>query len=174
MKRIFLFIIIISGTLVVAGTLHVAAQVTAIAGVGVSIITPISIIKNVDMNFGNASVSGIAGGSIILAPGGARSIAGTGVTLPATTGTIAAAAFTVNGVPGFSYAITLPLSAVISGPGVASMTVNGFTSSPSGTGMLGTGGSQSLSIGATLTLAAAQAPGMYTNATSIPVTVNYN
>ncbi len=58
--------------------------------------------------------------------------------------------------------------------GSATMTVNGFTSTPSTTGTLGTGGTQTLQIGATLNVSAAQTPGNYTSATAIPVTVNYN
>jgi hypothetical protein len=54
------------------------------------------------------------------------------------------------------------------------MTVNTFTSSPSVTGALSTGGTQTLTVGATLNVAAGQAAGTYTNATGVPVTVNYN
>ena len=53
------------------------------------------------------------------------------------------------------------------------MIVNGFTSNPSATGVL-TSGSQTLTVGATLDVAAAQAAGTYTNSTGVPVTVNYN
>ncbi len=53
------------------------------------------------------------------------------------------------------------------------MTVDTFTSTPSGTGSLA-GGSQTLSVGATLHVAAAQAAGTYTSATPFTVTVNYN
>jgi hypothetical protein len=53
------------------------------------------------------------------------------------------------------------------------MSLGTFTSYPSGTGVL-TGGSQTLKVGATLTVTAAQAPNSYTNSTAVPVTVNYN
>jgi hypothetical protein len=42
------------------------------------------------------------------------------------------------------------------------MTVNGFTSTPSATGTLSSGGTQTLTVGATLNVAAAQAVGTYT------------
>jgi len=48
-----------------------------------------------------------------------------------------------------------------------------FTSTPSGTGAL-TGGTQNITVGATLTVAAAQAAGVYTSGTPFSVTVNYN
>jgi hypothetical protein len=53
------------------------------------------------------------------------------------------------------------------------MTVNAFTSTPSGTGAL-TAGSQILKVGATLNVGAGQVAGTYTNATGFPVIVNYN
>jgi hypothetical protein len=148
-------------------------QPSATASASANVISPIALVKNVDMNFGNAAVSSTAGGSIVLAPAGTRSTAGIGVTLPSTAGTVAAASFTVSGAPGYTFAITLPGSAIISGPG-ATMTVNGFTSIPLATGTLSTAGIQTLAVGATLNVAAAQSPGTYTNATAIPVTVNYN
>ena len=149
-------------------------QGSATASVSSNVVMPIGLVKTVDMNFGNAATSAIAGGAIILAPAGTRSTTGIGVTLPAMTGTVAAATFTVSGAPGYTYSITLPSTATISGPGTTSMTVNGFTSVPGVTGTLSSGGTQTLSVGATLQIAAAQAPGIYTNATAVPVTVNYN
>jgi Domain of unknown function (DUF4402) len=149
------------------------AQATATAAASATIITPITIVKNVDMNFGNVAVSATAGGTVILDPASSRTTGGTGVTLPATTGTVAAASFTVSGQSGYTYAITLPASCTISDASSHSMTVNAFTSNPSGTGLL-TSGSQTLTVGATLNVSAAQAAGTYTNATGVPVTVNYN
>lgn len=150
------------------------AQSTTIASVSASVVTPIGIAKNVNMNFGNAAVSSVSGGALILAPAGTRSTGGGGVTLPATSGTVAAAGFTVSGAPGYTFAISLPGTVTISGPGAAVMTVNGFTSTPSATGTLSSGGTQTLAVGATLNIAAAQSAGAYTNASAVPVTVNYN
>lgn len=150
-----------------------SAQSVARAGASADVIIPVGVAKTTDMNFGNAAVSATSGGVITLAPAGTRSV-GSGVTLPATAGTVAPAGFTVTGAPGYTYAITLPSSTVITGPGSATMTINGFTSSPSGTGTLNSGGSQALAVGASLNVSAAQVPGTYTNATAVPVTVNYN
>ena len=152
----------------------VLAQTTATASANASIVAPITMSKTVDMNFGNAAVSVSTGGSVTLAPTSARTTTGGGVTLPASTGTVSAAIFTVSGAPGYTYTITLPASAVINGPGTATMTVNSFTSIPSSTGTLSSGGTQSLAVGATLNVAPAQAAGIYTNASALPVTVNYN
>ena len=129
---------------------------------------------NVDMNFGNVAVSAINPGTVILAPAGTRTTGGGGgVTLPATTGTVTAADFTVTGNGNYTYAITLPSSATLTRVGFTeTMTANTFTSTPSGTGTL-SGGTQNLKVGATLNVAAAQVAGLYT-CSSFNVTVNYN
>ena len=151
------------------------AQALATASASATIITPITIVKTVDMNFGNVAVSATIAGTAVLAPAGTRTTGGAGgVTLPATNGTVSAASFTVSGQANYTYAITLPTTATISDGASHNMTVNAFTSSPSATGLLSSGGSQVLTVGATLNVTAAQTPGVYTNATGVPVTVNYN
>ncbi|HNW54406.1 MAG TPA: DUF4402 domain-containing protein, partial [Bacteroidales bacterium] len=57
--------------------------------------------------------------------------------------------------------------------GSNTMTVGTFTSNPTPTGTL-TAGTQDVFVGATLNVAAGQAAGVYTNATGLVVTVNYN
>ncbi|MFD2286310.1 DUF4402 domain-containing protein [Pedobacter petrophilus] len=148
-----------------------SAQATASANASATIVTPISITKVTDMNFGNVAVSATAG-SVILAPAGTRTTSG-GVTLPAVNGTVTAAVFTVNGEGAYTYAITLPSTALTITNGAVSMTVTAFTSTPSATGTLAAG-TQTLSVGATLNVAASQAAGLYTSATPFNVTVNYN
>lgn len=153
----------------------VNAQATASADAEATIVTPISITKTTDMNFGNVAVQASTGGTVVLAPAGTRTRT-SGVTLPNVTGTVAAAAFTVNGNGTYTYAITLPSSLTLThsgGAGTGTMTVNTFTSTPSGTGAL-TGGTQTLTVGATLNVAAGQAPGVYSSLTPFDVTVNYN
>ena len=148
------------------------AQATATATATATIVTPISIIKTVDMNFGNVAVQTATAGTAVLTPAGSRTSTG-GVTLPATAGTVTAASFTVNGQGAYTYAITLPSTALTITSGVNTMTVNAFTSTPSATGAL-TAGTQTLTVGATLNVAAAQAPGVYVSGTPFSVTVNYN
>jgi hypothetical protein len=151
------------------------AQATATASASANIITPISVVKTVDMNFGNVAVSATVAGTVVLAPNGNRTAGGSGgVTLPATTGTVAAASFTVSGQAGYTYAITLPSSTTITDGSSHNMTVNTFTSSPATTGTLNGSGTETLTVGATLNVIAGQAAGTYTNATGVPVTVNYN
>jgi hypothetical protein len=149
------------------------AQSTATAVANATIVTPIAITKTADMDFGNVAVQTSTGGTVVLAPAGTR-VSTSGVTLPATTGTVGAAAFTVTGTGTYTYAITLPSAAVTltRTSGSETMTATTFTSSPSGTGAL-TAGTQNLTVGATLNVGAAQVAGVYQSPT-FNVTVNYN
>lgn len=170
LKQLGIALILSGGTT----TLH--AQTQSVTGTATALlITPISIVKNVDMEFGNVAVSSTTSGTVVLSPSSTRTTGGSGgVTLPATTGTVSAADFTVSGQPGYTYSITLPTTAVLSDGSGHTITVNAFTSVPVSTGTLSAGaGTQDLSVGATLNVTASQVPGTYTNATAVPVTVNY-
>ena len=148
------------------------AQDDATATASATIITPITITKNVDMNFGNIAVQAGTGGTAVLATDNSRTRT-SGVTLPTfSTGSPTAASFTVEGEENYTYAITLPTTVTILN-GVNEMDVDTFTSDPDATGVL-TLGTQTLKVGATLHVAAGQAPGTYTNTTDLTVTVNYN
>lgn len=150
-----------------------AAQETATATATATIVTPISITKTVDMNFGNVAVQSTTGGTVELTPLGARNHTG-GVTLPATNGTVTAASFTVQGNGNYTYNVTLPSAALTITSGGNTMTVDNFTSIPSGTGGALTAGSQTLTVGATLNVSAAQPSGVYVSGTPFDVIVNYN
>ena len=156
----------------VAFSISTFAQVSATANTTANVITPIAISKTVDMNFGNIAVSPVNAGTVVLAPASTRAKTG-GVTLPAVTGTVAAASFTVTGLGTSTYAITLPGTITLTGTPSGTMTVDNFVSDPSGTGAL-VAGSQTVNVGGTLNVAAGQAAGVYTNTTDMTVTVNYN
>jgi spore coat protein U-like protein len=155
--------------LAMASTLS-AAQNTAstTANATARIITPISIVKTADLNFGDVVSSAVAG-TVSVSVAGARASAG-GATLGNGTG-VTAAAFTVSGQANATYAITLPATATITS-GANNMTVNGFVSNPAGTGTLSAGGSQALAVGGTLQVGINQPTGSYTGTFS--VTVAYN
>ena len=145
------------------------AQVTATAEAAATILTPIAIVKTVNLNFGNLAVHPTTAGTLVLATDNSRSVTG-GVTLmPA--GTVSAASFTVTGNPDAIYTITLPGSIIITSGG-NTMTVNTIISSPTPTGTL-TLGTSTLLVGATLVVPGGQAAGLYTNTTDLDVTVNY-
>ncbi len=80
----------------------------------------------------------------------------------------------VTGDPNVGYFIELPADnfVTLSGPG-SDMKVTSFSSDPAGAnGLLSAGGSQSLSVGGTLSIGNGQAPGSYSG--SFSVIVNYN
>ena len=156
----------------IAITISSFAQVSATATTSATVITPIAISKTVDMNFGNIAVSPTVAGTVVLIPAGTRTKTG-GVTLPAVTGTVTAASFAVTGLGTSTYSITLPGTITLAGVPSGSMTVGTFVSTPSGTGAL-TAGAQTVLVGGTLNVAAAQAAGVYSNTTDMTVTVNYN
>ncbi|MBL0339768.1 MAG: DUF4402 domain-containing protein [Bacteroidetes bacterium] len=157
--------------LVIGFAANASAQSTASASASATIVTPISITKTIDLDFGNVGASGAAG-TVSISPAGLRAATG-GATLPATAGTVSSASFNVAGQANYTYAITLPASVVISS-GANNMTVNAFTSNPALTGLLSGAGAQTVTVGATLNVGAAQAAGVYTSVTPFDVTVNYN
>jgi len=152
-----------------------AQNAIATAVTNATIITPISIAKQAtkDLNFGNI-VADADGGTITVSPLDVRTAAG--LVLPnATLGTIGAAKFTVTGLNNAIYSIVIPASISITN-GAASMTVGSFVSTPTTAtgGTLSASGTQEISVGGTLTVGAAQAAGLYTNAADLSVTVAYN
>jgi hypothetical protein len=148
------------------------ASTSASAAASATIITPIALVKNVDMNFGNIAVSQAVPGKIVLAPTGTRT--SSGVNLPNSAGTAEGANFTVSGQASYTYSITLPGSDTLTS-GNHTITVNAFTSNPAIMGILNKSGTQHLKVGATLNLIAAQASGSYTSVKDDDkIIVNYN
>lgn len=170
MKKFNSFIMII----MIAATTGAMAQESATASSSATIVAPIGIEKSADMNFGNVAINDEIG-TVVMTTAGATSITG-GVTLPANTGTVTAAAFDVTGEADYTYTIALPSSAItlVDGAGTPNeMTVGTFVSDPLTTGAL-TSGAQTVNVGAILNVAGGQAAGVYTNTTDLTVTVNYN
>jgi hypothetical protein len=166
MKKILAFSVVLFAF--TAGAFAQSATATATASA--VIVSPISITRTADMSFGNI-IADTDGGTVVLVPAGTRTL--NGLNSPSLPGTVTAASFTVAGLATATYAITLPATHDISN-GAQTMTVNTFTSNPSGTGVLDAAGSQTLNVGATLNVNANQAAGTYTNAAGFAVTVNYN
>jgi hypothetical protein len=171
MKKITLVISMIA--LYVGFSSTASAQVTASAPTHATVVAPISIALDTDMNFGNVAVSSSAG-SVILAPDSGRTKT-LGATLPATPGTVTAAQFTVSGEAGYTFIITLPTTdfTITKATTLETMTLNSFNSTPDATGTL-TAGSEIILVGATLNIGANQVAGLYENAAGFDVTVNYN
>jgi hypothetical protein len=169
MKKVYRFLAIT--VVILAFSANVFGQATNTAGA--RIIAPITITSDVNMHFGTIA-RGTVASTILLTPAGARSVATGDAALSGLAPAHAAGSFTVSGEPTAGYSITLPLDGTVTlaGPG-PSMGVNGFTSNPSGTGTIGAGGTQTLTVGATLSVGAAtQTSGNYSG--TFQVTVNYN
>ncbi len=144
--------------------------VSATASAGATIITPIAIAKNVDLNFGNVAPSATVVGTVTLSTAGTRT--NSGASLPTAAGTVTAAKFTVTGSGTSTFTITLPADNVVklTGAGTA-MNLTGFNHDAGVTPVL-VGGTKSFQVGATLNVGINQTAGAY--AATFPVTVNYN
>jgi len=144
------------------------AQASATANASATIVPAITISKTADLQFG-LIVAG-PGGTVLIGTDSSRSVNGpaglTNASFP-----VSAASFTVSGQANLAFSISLPTSATLTGPSSASMTVNAFSSNPSGSGTIGSGGTLAFAVGGTLTVGAAQTPGAYTG--TFTVTVNY-
>lgn len=111
------------------------------------------------------------GGTVTVGAGGVRS-ASAGVAL-VPSGAGATAQFSVTGDPSRTYAISLPANGVVlMTSGADSMAVNNFTGSPALSGQLSGGGTQTVFVGATLSVGSQQPRGSYSG--TFDVTVNYN
>ncbi len=145
-----------------------AHAASATANSTVTILAPVTITKTADLVFGTVS-AGTTAGTVVMSTAGARSVTGGAVLSSTATGN--AAAFNLTGNANSTYAITLPTSTTLAGPGT-SMTLNTFTSNPSTTGTFNGSGSATLAVGGTLSIGANQTAGSYTG--SFSVTVDYN
>lgn len=142
------------------------------AAASATVISPIEIAKNTDLNFGNIAV-GATNGTVEYQTSGTRVPQG-GITLPATSGSPSLATFTVTGQGNYTFAITLPTTAhTIQSPGNNTMTVTAFTSDPPTTGTL-VSGTKVVTVGATLNATANQPVGVYSSVNPFEVKVEYN
>lgn len=158
-------------TLACAALAPSAMAATATGNSSATVVTPIAITANATLDFGTV-VAGATAGTVVMSTAGARSVTG-GTTLSSKNAG-AAGTFDVTGQASTTYAITLPASISIS-DGAATpntMTVDTFTSNPASTGTLSTGGAQTISVGATLSVSGSQVAGTYTG--TYDVTVAYN
>jgi len=168
MKLKYIFFLILGNLLSYAAL----AQASDFASISVNIVTPITISKTADMNFGNVAIN-TSNGTVELSPDGTRTPSG-GVTLPIQSGTVSAASFDVSGEGNYTYSISLPTEDfLLFHPNSTDyMIVNNFRSVPENAGQLSSG-AQTITVGATLNVEAAQEVGTY-QGSSFEVTVNYN
>jgi hypothetical protein len=129
-------------------------------------ITPIDLTVNANLGFGQI-VATPSSGAVTVSPLGARTASG-GVVLGNGFGA-SAASFTVHGQPNAGYSITLPTSCSLAGGG-STMTVDTFLTNPSSLmGLVGSSGTTSFTLGATLRVGANQRPAPYSGAYDVNV-----
>lgn len=146
-----------------------ALAATTSANATATIIAPIEITKVDDLAFGNILAAASAG-TVELTPEATPTRTPTTVTLPVTTGTVTAAKFTLTGAAGFAYTFTPPASAatLTRVSGSETMTVTPWSNNLSGNaGTIGT--NDTIYVGGTLNVGAAQVPGNYTGSFSVSV-----
>jgi hypothetical protein len=152
-----------------------AADATDTAGISATVLTPISITKTADLNFGSFAADSDQAGTVVIATDGGRSFTGGANAISTNVGTVTAASFDVAGEGTATFSITVPSSDVTltRATGSETMTVATFVSDPLGTGTL-VAGAKTVAVGATLSVGAGQVAGSYVNASGLPVTVAYN
>lgn len=142
-----------------------------------TVIEPIAVTKTVDLVFGKFAPGG--GGAVTVATDGTRTT--TGPILSNSGATPTAAKFDVSGDNDSTYSIAwsgaIELSDSVSTETMAlerisDLTAGGATTGEASTGTLDGTGAQSVYLGGTLTVGAAQAAGTYTG--DVTVTVEYN
>lgn len=151
------------------------AQETASASATATIITPIAIVKNTDMVFGNIAVQTDAAGQTVTL--GAASDANASftslVTLPNFNKvTPTAAKFTVSGDVDYTYSFDYPATISLTNT-EDPMTITLTCNVEKAAGKLALG-SEILYFGGTLDIGTNQAAGVYNTVTDFDVTVNYN
>jgi hypothetical protein len=147
--------------LVVLAAALLAALLTREGGA----IADLGIAAGSSLVFGQIVATGVVG-TVTVTPGGSREVSGGA--LLGNGLMVAPATFTVTGEPNTAYSITLPDSAVLSSSS-EEMTADTFRSLPSDTGTIGPGGSQVVSLGATLHVGASQRPAHYSGTFSVTV-----
>lgn len=140
-----------------------AASATGTASA--TVVAPLTIVQTTGLNFGSFSV-GATGGTVVITQAGAVSKTGD-VQLIASSGATNGL-FTVAGAPSTTYSISTPSTlSVTSGANSMSIALNAPTSDT-----IGAGGTDTFSVGGTLTASGSQSAGVY--AGTYTVSVNYN
>ncbi len=153
--------------------LAASGNTTVVPGTASAVVTaPIQLTAVAPLQFGSMAQP-VTGGTLVLTPSGTITTTGDVGTAHAIAQAItpSAATFNVTGLAGTLFTASGVSSVTISN-GSATMTVGQFTinSSFSG-GQIGTNGTATFNIGATLTVAPRQAIGKYTG--TFPITVAY-
>lgn len=176
MKRIYYNLLTVA--ILSAATLPVqAADPSASARVDAELVQMVSLVTNVDMQFGRVALEGDVEGVMVLGIDG--SVNATNLFIPATGNVTATpAVFGVNGPVGTSYTVTIPSGSIslTKVGGTETMHVSAFTvklpSKAAGVTAGSIGTDNTITVGATLTVPVGSPDGKY--AGSFPVSISYN
>lgn len=164
--------IMAAAMLLVSYTTNANAQSTATASTTAELVTPISITKITDMNFGSVAASATAGTVALDYSNGRAITGGANVLNGSTLGTTAV--FTITGEATNGFSISIPLSPItLTGSVSGTLEVSGFTPDTGASGTL-VAGSVVIKVKAILNVPANAVAGNYINASDLFVTVNYN
>ncbi len=146
---------------------NVSSNAATVSGTSsATIVAPIAISQTTGISFGTLAPTGTAGTATLSTAG-----AVTATNVDILGGSPTAGAYTVTGSGSQGFTITLPSTdQTLSDGGSETMTLNNFVSSVGSSSALSSG-TQSFTIGADLSVGAAQAAGSYTG--TFDVTVNY-
>lgn len=142
-----------------------------------TVIEPIAITKTAELVFGKFAPG--AGGTVTVSTSGTRTASGAILSTIGSTPT--AAKFDVTGDADATYSIDWSVASLLTDPGssetmtltkISDLDASGAVTGEVGSGTLSAGGAQSIYLGGTLTVGAAQAAGDY--AGDVTVTVEYN
>jgi hypothetical protein len=176
MKKIIFSMVVLAAIALVPNRAMAQSTVSGTTA-GANIVTPILLEQTETLHFGTMSVLSGAGGTCVLATDNTRTKTG-GVNLSAANPASKNAAYKVSGAASTGYAISLPATITVNGPGGASMLINTLTAKPASqannatNGTLDGSGADTFTVGGTLNVAANQATGAYTG--TFDVTVAYN
>ena len=147
MKKGFISLLMF-GLIITVSSIKLSAQsVTGVANA--EVVSSLSAYEATALNFGRFSPEA-TGGNVVIGVGGERSSTGTVALMG---GTFNQAIFQITGVPAFKVAIVLPVTATVTNATTnKTMTITGWTSSPSTSGdvTIPAGGAISLNVGGTL------------------------
>jgi hypothetical protein len=182
MKKLILGILSI--VLIASFSINGVAQTSATenTNAGAVLIVAMGITETAQMHFGTNVLTDALGGTVVLPSNSTtRSYTG-GVATSAATPVASNAAYSVTGTANEGYAITLPASTTVThttvGTGVITMTITAMTARFNGAGSdaitstLATDGTDSFTLGGTLTVQANQVGGIY--AGTFDVIIDYN
>jgi len=181
MKKV---IMLFAAVVMIAGvTTSLMAQTSATVGAtsaGAKLIVPMTLTQTSPLHFGTINVLSGAGGTVELPSNSTTRIFSAGVAASTVAPVAKNAAYNVTGTKNVTYALTLPATITVTETlgTAATMTIDALTARFNGavadaiTSTLSAAGTDSFTVGGTLTVDPSQVAGIY--AGTFPVTVDYN